>query len=164
MRNLLPSIFNMNKKGIIVGIAALLLSSCGGPLASISESAVSMYIGAIDATIRMNPAMAALADTSKEFCPEILRSGVLMCNTTRGHSESYWSKSQCVSFEYEGDEDDVAGSYCFHPKGCAQVTIQGEDYKIIYELFFTSPNSGTVIETYICDSDKEVSKGRFNLR
>ena len=155
----------MNKKAIVsAGVAALLLSACGSPMATMAESAVSMYVGVLDTTLRMNPAMDALADVSKEFCPEILRSGVLMCNTTRGHSESYWSKSQCVSFEYEGVEDDVVGTYFYHPKGCAQVTIQGEDYEIVYELFFTDTNSGTVIETYTCDSDKEVAKGRFNLR
>lgn len=157
----------MKKKTVLcAGLAALVLSACSAPLSSIKDSAVvSMYVGALDATIRMNPAMDALADTSKEFCPEVLRSGVLMCNTTRGHSESYWSKSQCVDFEYDGvADDDVIGTYCYHPKGCAQVTIVGEDYKIVYELFFTSPTSGTLIETYTCDSDKEVGKGRFNLR
>ena len=87
-----------------------------------------------------------------------------MCNTTRGDSESYWSKSQCVNFEYDGKEEEVTGTYSYHSKGCSQVTIHGDGYKLTYELFFTSPKSGTVIETYTCDSDKEVAKGRFNLR
>lgn len=164
----------MNKSSMIAlaGLTAM-LGACSSPIGMVTdtaESVLSVYASALEKTLELHPLADELADVSKEFCPEVLRFGTLMCTTTRGDSVSYWSKGHCVGFEYENEEDDdIIGTYCFHPKGCAQVTIEGENengdpYKITYELFFTSLSGGTVFETYTCDSDTETGKGTFILR
>jgi hypothetical protein len=163
----------MKKNFIYIGGLVLALSSCSfmvGTAGSAASSVMSAYVSALETTLEMNPVANELLETSMEYCPENLRTGSLLCTTTRGDSASYWSKGHCVGFEYDGEEnDDVVATYAYHPKGCAQITIEGENeagdpFKLTYELFFESVGRGTVFETYTCDSEIETGKGTFILR